>query len=191
MNLIHGYADNGDPFVRRFTDQLLEEVSCLRVMSDASVTSFCQVSKPFFATLHKWLFSGELNDPFSEFFVAVDPQLAHMQYVQQSSSTGQLASDGGFGGFGGENEDISGEREVGLKLWEGKYQFRKEMLPSFVGEAFGRKVCLVAIVQGYLSQQLQIFSTGKSLNFIRYSCQDSDWVATREKLSNTGGSESR
>lgn len=34
----------------------------------------------------------------------------------------------------------------------------------------------------------QIFSTGKSLNFIRYSCQDSDWVATREKLSNTGGS---
>lgn len=27
VNLIHGYADNGDPFVRRFTDQLLEEVS--------------------------------------------------------------------------------------------------------------------------------------------------------------------
>jgi gamma-tubulin complex component 3 len=34
----------------------------------------------------------------------------------------------------------------------------------------------------------QIFSTGKSLNFIRYSCHDSDWVATREKMSNTGGS---
>lgn len=149
VNLIHGYTDNGDPFVRKFTDQLLEEVS-----------------KPFFATLHKWLFSGELNDPFSEFFVSVDPELAHLQYVQQSSS-GQLAGDGGFGG---ETEDM-GEREVGLKLWEGKYQFRKEMLPSFVGEAFGRK----------------IFSTGKSLNFIRYSCQDSDWVATREKLSNTGG----
>lgn len=26
VNLIHGYADNGDPFVRKFTDQLLEEV---------------------------------------------------------------------------------------------------------------------------------------------------------------------
>lgn len=26
MNLIHGYADNGDPFIRKFTDQLLEEV---------------------------------------------------------------------------------------------------------------------------------------------------------------------
>jgi hypothetical protein len=35
----------------------------------------------------------------------------------------------------------------------------------------------------------QIFSTGKSLNFIRYSCHDSDWVATREKMSNTGGCE--
>lgn len=26
VNLIHGYTDNGDPFVRHFTDQLLEEV---------------------------------------------------------------------------------------------------------------------------------------------------------------------
>ncbi|GBE79620.1 gamma-tubulin complex DGRIP91/SPC98 component [Sparassis latifolia] len=158
VNLIHGYADNGDPFVRKFTDQLLEEVS-----------------KPFFATLHKWLFSGELNDPFSEFFVAVDPELAHLQYVQSSSNDGggggQFSADGGFGGFGGDGEDISGERESGLKLWEAKYQFQRDMLPAFVGEVFGRK----------------IFSTGKSLNFIRYSCHDSDWVATREKLSNTGG----
>ncbi|KAI0092720.1 gamma-tubulin complex DGRIP91/SPC98 component [Irpex rosettiformis] len=152
VNLIHGYADNGDPFVRKFTDQLLEEVS-----------------KPFFATLHKWLFSGDLNDPFSEFFVAVDPELAHLQYVHQSSG-GHLGGDGGFGGLG-EAEDMAGERDSGLKLWESKYRFHKEMLPAFVGEAFGRK----------------IFSTGKSLNFIRYSCQDSDWVATREKLSNTGG----
>ncbi|OSX60169.1 hypothetical protein POSPLADRAFT_1047637 [Postia placenta MAD-698-R-SB12] len=156
VNLIHGYADNGDPFVRKFTDQLLEEVS-----------------KPFFSTLHKWLFSGELNDPFSEFFVAVDPELAHLQYVQPGGhdGSGALANDSGFGGFGGDAEDLSAEREGGLKLWESKHQFRKEMLPAFVGEVFGRK----------------IFSTGKSLNFIRYTCQDSDWVATREKLSNTGG----
>lgn len=26
VNLIHSYTDNGDPFVRRFTDELLEEV---------------------------------------------------------------------------------------------------------------------------------------------------------------------
>ncbi|KAJ8464042.1 hypothetical protein ONZ51_g9857 [Trametes cubensis] len=153
VNLIHGYAENGDPFIRKFTNQLLEEVS-----------------KPFFATLHKWLFSGELYDPFSEFFVAVDPELAHLQYMQPSlQGVGQLASDGGFGG--GEVEDTSEEHAGGLQLWEQKYRFQKDMLPAFVGETFGRK----------------IFSTGKSLNFIRYSCHDSDWVATRERLSNTGG----
>ena len=27
VNLIHGYTANGDPFVRKFTDELLEEVS--------------------------------------------------------------------------------------------------------------------------------------------------------------------
>ncbi|KAJ7700140.1 Spc98 family-domain-containing protein [Mycena rosella] len=147
VNLIHGYTDNGDPFV----------------------------SKPFFATLHKWLFSGELYDPFSEFFVAMDPALAHMQYVHPSSlagGIGPLAGDGGFGGLGGDSDDISVERDGGLKLWEAKYQFQEDMLPMFVGEAFGKK----------------IFSTGKSLNFIRYSCHDSDWVVTREKMSNTGGS---
>ena len=26
VNLIHSYTENGDPFVRHFTDQLLEEV---------------------------------------------------------------------------------------------------------------------------------------------------------------------
>ncbi|KAI0774140.1 gamma-tubulin complex DGRIP91/SPC98 component [Fomes fomentarius] len=153
VNLIHGYAENGDPFIRKFTNQLLEEVS-----------------KPFFATLHKWLFSGELHDPFSEFFVAVDPELAHLQYMQPSTQgIGQLANDGGFGG--GDMEDTAEEHAGGLQLWEQKYRFQKDMLPAFVGETFGRK----------------IFSTGKSLNFIRYSCHDSDWVATREKLSNTGG----
>lgn len=26
VNIIHGYTENGDPFVRKFTDQLLEDV---------------------------------------------------------------------------------------------------------------------------------------------------------------------
>nr|GAT59461.1 predicted protein [Mycena chlorophos] len=156
VNLIHGYTDNGDPFVRKFTDQLLEDVS-----------------KPFFATLHKWLFSGELYDPYSEFFVAMDPTLARLQSLHPSSLTGgvgPLSGDGGFGGFG-DGDELSAERESGLKHWEAKHQFQQDMLPMFVGETFGKK----------------IFSTGKSLNFIRYSCHDSDWVVTREKMSNTGG----
>ncbi|KAK0206607.1 gamma-tubulin complex, component 3 [Desarmillaria ectypa] len=157
VNLIHSYTDNGDPFVRKFTDQLLEEVS-----------------KPFFATLHKWLFSGELYDPFNEFFVAMDPSLKHVQYTHPSSLSGGFGQPTGDGGLGSrlmDNEDASDKRENGLQLWQSKYQFQEDMLPMFVGEAFGRK----------------ILSTGKSLNFIRYSCHDSDWVATREKMSDSGG----
>lgn len=33
VNLIHGYADNGDPFVRKFTAQLLEEVRKMMALS--------------------------------------------------------------------------------------------------------------------------------------------------------------
>ncbi|KAI5116952.1 hypothetical protein M0805_001926 [Coniferiporia weirii] len=156
VNLIHSYTENGDPFVRKVTDELLEEVS-----------------KPFFAMLHKWLFSGELYDPFSEFFVHLDPELAHVQYVQPQASlqhNGNSSNDVGFASV--DNDDISAEYRGGLRLWESKYVFQKEMLPAFVEEDFARK----------------IFSTGKSLNFIRYSCHDSDWVATRERLGNTGGS---
>ncbi len=87
------------------------------------------------------MFSGELYDPFAEFFVAVNPDLAHLQYVQQSSG-GQLAGDGGFAGVGPEGVDGLDEHEGGLKLWEEKYRFQKGMLPAFVGEAFGRKVSL-------------------------------------------------
>jgi len=68
-----------------------------------------------------------------------------MQYVHPSSLAGgisHLSADGGFAGLGADNDDISGDKEGGLRLWEAKYQFQKEMLPMFVGEAFGRKVCL-------------------------------------------------
>ncbi|KLO19761.1 gamma-tubulin complex DGRIP91/SPC98 component [Schizopora paradoxa] len=151
VNLIHSYTNNGDPFIQQFTDELLEEVS-----------------KPFFAMLHKWLFSGELYDPHSEFFVAVDPELADVQYLQPRH--GLSSGDDGFSDQMIDLDDLSREHQSGQKLWESKFIFRKEMLPAFVGETFGRK----------------IFSTGKSLNFIRYSCHDSDWVATREKLAGTG-----
>lgn len=87
-------------------------------------------------TLQKWLFTGDLHDPYAEFFVAANPDLVDVQYVHPA---GNLSGDGGFGVGGGDGDDD--EREGGLKLWEGKYTFRKEMLPSFVSEEFGRKVC--------------------------------------------------
>ncbi|KAF6762275.1 gamma-tubulin complex, DGRIP91/SPC98 component [Ephemerocybe angulata] len=157
VNLIHSYTENGDPFVRSFTHELLEEVS-----------------RPFFTTLHKWLFSGELYDPFSEFFVSVDTSIGPNHYSHPSSLPGgivELAPDHGLSGAIGDGDEFL-NKDAGIKLWESKYQFRKTMLPLFVGEASGKK----------------IFSTGRSLNFIRYSCQDSEWVLTREKMNAFHGS---
>ena len=90
--------------------------------------------------LHRWLFSGELYDPFSEFFVYLDPELAHIQYIQPAGvqPNGVADLDGGFTNV--DNEENSIEYQGGLRLWETKYVFRKEMLPAFVGEDFGRKV---------------------------------------------------
>jgi len=120
--------------------------------------------------------------------VAADSSLGHVPYVHPSSLPGginQLSNEGIFGGFNGDSDDIAGN---GQKLWEAKYRFRKDMLPMFVGESFGKKVCLTVMKAFFNADIRQIFSTGKSLNFIRYSCLDSDWVITREKMSNTGGS---
>ncbi|KAG9010845.1 Microtubule-nucleating Tub4p (gamma-tubulin) complex component [Tulasnella sp. 427] len=139
VSSIHEYTDNGDPFIRHFTDELLEE---------ASSHTATRLSWPIIQT------DIAAIDPFLEFFVAVDPELANQNYSKRSAF---------------DPEDMR-ERETGAKIWKSKYKFRKDMLPRFVGEEFGRK----------------IFSTGKSLNFIRYSCQDSEWVATRSKLSTTG-----
>ena len=100
--------------------------------------------------MQKWLFSGELYDPYLEFFVTVDPELAHLQYVYPSSITtgaGIMIGDGGFTGFTGEQDDLTGERESGLRLWQAKYRFRQEMLPAFVGQGFGSKVwCLASYI---------------------------------------------
>lgn len=78
--------------------------------------------------------------------------------------------------------------EGGRRLWQDKYRFRREMLPSFVGETFGKKVSVEIDLRVYFNETsiYKIFSTGKSLNFIRYSCHDSDWVATRDAVGNTG-----
>jgi len=88
--------------------------------------------------LHKWLFSGELYDPFDEFFVSTDSRLGHTAYVHPSSIPGAI-NDGNFGNFN-DAEDFFGLRGNGPKVWEAKYRFRKEMLPAFVGESFGKKV---------------------------------------------------
>jgi len=169
VSLIHGHTANGDPFVRTFTNDLLQ-----------------RVSRPFFEILQKWLFAGELHDPYSEFFVAVDPAMANLQGSADAHLDSLAMPDGGFGlGQTGDDEGHREQDEGGLRVWQSKYMFSMAMLPTFVGEAFGKKVCIDYICQLVQpTHPAQIFSTGRTLNFIRYTCQDSDWVATRNRMAN-------
>ena len=119
----------------------------------------------------------------------MDPELAHYQYIHPKAMNGQTSTDGGFPSILGDLDEGSSESDPRSRLWEAKYQFRKEMLPSFLGEAFGRKVSRLCFHPFLVSimEISQIFSTGKSLNFIKYSCGDSDWVITRQRLNTTKG----
>ena len=108
-------------------------------------STLAQVSRPFFATLHKWLFSGELYDPFEEFFVTVDSSLGHVNYGHPSSIPGGISYPINDSAFGSYMEEMT-EPQNGQKLWETKYKFRKDMLPMFVGEPFGKKVCFISTV---------------------------------------------
>ena len=70
----------------------------------------------------------------------MDPELAHYQYIHPKAVSGQTSTDIGFPSILGNLDDGSSEIDPRSRLWEAKYQFRREMLPSFLGEAFGKKV---------------------------------------------------
>ncbi|GAA6006006.1 hypothetical protein JCM10207_007304 [Rhodosporidiobolus poonsookiae] len=138
LSTLHAYTSNGDPFISSFSSRMLQTLSV-----------------PFFATLSSWIYDGELRDPYDEFFVALNPAL-----------------DGnGDERWAARREDpVFGERaeEDGVaphELWAQKFSFRREMLPAFLEESFGKK----------------IFSTGKSLNYMKYSCEDAAWVVERNR----------
>ena len=123
MSLIHHYTSHGDPFVQAFTDTLLEAVS-----------------KPFFVCLAKWIYEGELHDPYEEFFIQLNPD---MKAVQFGSKRRGLVVGAGFAidmlDVNASQDDEDGGVEA-HQLWEKKFLLRSEMLPNFVNDTFSRKV---------------------------------------------------
>ncbi|KAI8049629.1 Spc98 family-domain-containing protein [Syncephalis plumigaleata] len=113
VSQIHAYSDHGDPFIRQFVEETLEEVS-----------------RPFYEMLQRWIYEGELEDPHQEFFVIC-------------------------------NEAITDDGEV--DIWRDRYTIQSSMIPGFIHSSLAHK----------------IYSVGKSLNFIRYNCNDSEWVTQR------------
>ncbi|CAO1613973.1 unnamed protein product [Parajaminaea phylloscopi] len=139
VSLIHSYTFNGDPLIRSLTERLLDNVS-----------------QSFFGSLSRWIYEGELHDPFKEFFVEVNPKVSDsgLQHHATASAPITLAAS---------------QEDDAAAIWETKYVFRSELVPSFLTENFARK----------------IFSAGKSLNFIRHSCSVSDWEEARSAVLQT------
>lgn len=134
VSSIHAQTRHGDPFVRKFMDQILEEVSFGNLTLFWCMKLIIQVSKPFFLTLQKWIFSGDLQDPFQEFFVQLnsDPSL-------REGRLSPYGTTGGDAGFESGLDSGNGGDEAG-RVWEKKYVFVKGMVPGFVSEEFGKKV---------------------------------------------------
>lgn len=67
------------------------------------------------------------------------------------------------------DEAAADEQTNAADVWHSKFVLRSDQLPSFLSEHFARK----------------IFSTGRSLNFIRCSCGESEWAAMHASLQST------
>lgn len=118
LTTLHSYTANGDPFIRNFSSRLLKTLSV-----------------PFFSTLSSWIYQGELRDPYSEFFVELNPALGHEGDERWKRRGGNVV-DGDYW-----VNSFDDERGVpSHELWADKFAFRKEMLPGFLEESFGRKV---------------------------------------------------
>lgn len=124
ITLIHGFsASHGDPFISTFAERLLTHVT-----------------RPFYDLLRRWIYDGELTDPYHEFFVS-----------EPDPST----------------RPDTDPRRVETSVWEDKYRLDHSMTPSIISADFAKKIFLI----------------GKSLNFLRHNCGDSDWVIEHSRSS--------
>jgi len=100
ISLIHSYASShGDPFVYTFAERLL-----------------IHVTRPFYTMLQHWIYDGELEDPFLEFFVYQNRDV-------------DLDSDPRRGGA--------------TSVWEDKYRLKDSMIPTIITQDFAKKVYLI------------------------------------------------
>ncbi|KAH0292936.1 hypothetical protein M436DRAFT_69483 [Aureobasidium namibiae CBS 147.97] len=100
ISLIHSYASShGDPFVYTFAERLL-----------------IHVTRPFYTMLQHWIYDGELEDPFLEFFV----------YQNRDAD---MDSDPRRGGA--------------TSVWEDKYRLKDSMIPTIITQDFAKKVYLI------------------------------------------------
>lgn len=135
LTTLHAYTANGDPFIRTFSSRLLKTLSI-----------------PFFSTLSSWIYQGELRDPYNEFFVSLNPALGN-EGDERWKKRGGNGIDGELWGNSFDDRDADGG-VPSHELWAEKFSFRKEMLPGFLEESFGRKVSLSEISERLVERSL-------------------------------------
>lgn len=100
ISLVHSYASShGDPFVYTFAERLL-----------------IHVTRPFYTMLQHWIYDGELEDPFLEFFV----------YENRDADI-----------------DADPRRGGATSVWEDKYRLKDSMIPTIITQDFAKKVFLI------------------------------------------------
>ncbi|KAF8538531.1 Spc98 family-domain-containing protein [Trichophaea hybrida] len=105
-----------------------------------------QITRPFYDMLRHWIYEGELTDPYVEFFVTEEAP----EPVQAGDSSGTKPKA----------DAAVAVKPGATSVWQDKYHFHAFQVPTIITEGFAKKVFLI----------------GKSLNFIRHGCSDSDWV---------------
>ncbi|KAL1844519.1 hypothetical protein VTK73DRAFT_2375 [Phialemonium thermophilum] len=104
ISLIHGFStSHGDPTVAAFAERLL-----------------AQVSRPFYDVLRRWIYDGELSDPYREFFVHEQQPQQHQQQPYRDAKAKGLAS-----------------------VWNSKYEVDEAMIPTIISPDLARKVFLI------------------------------------------------
>ncbi|KAI8983447.1 Spc98 family-domain-containing protein [Pilobolus umbonatus] len=69
VSVMHNYTKHGDPFLKQYIIGMIEKVS-----------------SPFYEMLQRWVYEGELDDPYDEFFVACDEEVSDDQLWQSKYS---------------------------------------------------------------------------------------------------------
>lgn len=117
--------------------------------------------RPIVSMIEQWCFQGQLVDPYGEFFIEKNKDISSKRRVVRSHS---FCS----------NSDLSClllsvlQAEVGMALrddltyweWDIQYVLRRDKIPPFISAKLAQRILVV----------------GKSINFLRQCCDDSDWV---------------
>ena len=87
VSTMHNYTIHGDPFIKKYIKSMLQEVSkMMKAKSNILINGITKVSKPFYEMLQRWIYEGELDDPYREFFVACDPTVPEDELWQSKYS---------------------------------------------------------------------------------------------------------